>query len=246
MHHNPIVSREEWRIARQHLLAKEKELTRHRDVLNAECRRLPMVQIDKAYVFAGPNGEANLLDLFEGRRQLIVYHFMFDPNWDEGYPNCPFLVDNIGHLAHLHARNTSLILVSRAPLAKIAPFKARMGWTVPWYSSFGSDFNYDFHVTLDEAVAPVEYNYRDKAELVQKGEAYFTQGEAHGLSVFLRDGDRIFHTYSIYARGTDLLAGTYNYLDLTLFGRQEDWEEPPGRSDSAFLAWVRHHDNYDA
>ena len=120
-----------------------------------------------------------------------------------------------------------------------------MGWTVPWYSSFGSDFNYDFHVSLDEAVAPVEYNYRDKAELVLKGETYFTQGESHGLSVILRDGDGIFHTYSTYARGTDLLDGTYNYLDLTPLGRQEDWEDPPGRSNSPFLAWVRHHDRYE-
>jgi predicted dithiol-disulfide oxidoreductase (DUF899 family) len=244
MNHNPIVSRDEWLIARKQFLAKEKELTRHRDALNAERRRLPMVKIDKGYVFEGPGGKVRLLDLFEGRRQLIVYHFMFDPSWDEGCPNCSFLVDNIGHLAHLHARSTSLALVSRAPLATIAPFKKRMGRTVPWYSSFGSDFNYDFHVTLDEAVAPVQYNYRDKAELVQKGETYFTQGEAHGLSVFLRAGDRIFHTYSTYARGTDLLVGTYNYLDLTPLGRQEDWEEPPGRSDSSFLAWVRHHDKY--
>jgi len=119
-----------------------------------------------------------------------------------------------------------------------------MGWTVPWYSSFGSDFNYDFHVTQDEAKVPVEYNYQDKAELERKGESWFMQGEQPGLSVFLREGDRIFHTYSTYTRGLDLLAGTYNYLDLTSLGRQEDWEEPPGRSDSPFLAWVRHHDKY--
>ncbi len=239
-----VVSRAEWLGARKELLAKEKDLTRHRDAVNAERRRLPMVRIDKEYVFDGPEGKVRLLDLFEGRRQLVVYHFMFDPSWDEGCPNCSFLVDNIGHLTHLHARDISLALVSRAPLAKIEPFKRRMGWTAPWYSSFGSDFNYDFHVTLDEAVAPVEYNYRDKAELVRNGEAYFTEGESHGLSVFLRDGDRIFHTYSTYARGTDLLAGTYNYLDLTALGRQEDWEEPRGRNNSAFLAWVRHHDQY--
>ncbi len=240
-----IVSRDEWLVARKELLAKEKKLTRQRDTLNAERRHLPMVRIEKDYVFEGPDGKASLFDLFEGRRQLIVYHFMFDPTWDEGCPNCSFLVDNVGHLAHLHARKTSLALVSRAALAKIEPYKKRMGWTVPWYSSFGSDFNYDFQVTLDEAVAPVEYNYRDKAELVQRGESYFTQGESHGLSVFLRDGGSIFHTYSSYARGTDLLVGTYNYLDLTPLGRQEDWEEPPGRSDSPFLAWVRRHDEYD-
>ena len=239
-----IASRAEWLVARKALLAREKELNHQRDAANAERRRLPMVRIDKTYVFDGPAGKAGLPDLFEGRRQLIVYHFMFDPRWDEGCPHCSFVVDNIGHLAHLRARDTSLALVSRAPLARIEPFKRRMGWKLPWYSSFGSDFNYDFHVTLDEAIAPVEYNYRDKAELVRRGEPYFTQGELHGLSVFLRDGDSVFHTYSTYARGVDLLLGTYNYLDLTPLGRQEDWEQPPGRSNSPFLAWVRHHDRY--
>jgi predicted dithiol-disulfide oxidoreductase (DUF899 family) len=240
-----VVSRDEWLAARKELLTKEKEFTHHRDAVNAARRRSPMVRVDKEYVFEGPAGKASLLDLFDSRRQLIVYHFMFDPSWDEGCPSCSFLVDNIGHLAHLHARKTSLALVSRAPLAKIEPYKTRMGWAVPWYSSFGGDFNYDFHVTLDEAVAPVEYNYRDKAELIGRGESYFTQGESHGLSVFLRDGSSVFHTYSAYARGADLLVGTYNYLDLTALGRQEDWEEPPGRSDSPFMAWLRRHDKYD-
>jgi predicted dithiol-disulfide oxidoreductase (DUF899 family) len=249
-----ITSREEWLTARKKLLAKEKEFTHARDALNAERRRLPMVKIDKDYVFEGPSGKVSLLDLFDGRRQLIVYHFMFDPNepppgqsgapWDEGCPSCSFLVDNIGHPAHLHARDTSLALVSRAPLSKITPFRQRMGWSIPWYSSFGSDFNYDFHVTQDETKAPVEYNYRDKSELEQRGESWFLQGEQPGLSVFLRDGDNIFHTYSTYARGLDLLAGTYNYLDLTPLGRQEDWEEPPGRSDGVFMHWIRHHDKY--
>jgi predicted dithiol-disulfide oxidoreductase (DUF899 family) len=165
-----VVSRAEWLNARKELLAKEKELTRHRDAVNAERRRLPMVKIEKDYAFEGPGGKVRLLDLFGGRRQLLVYHFMFDPSWDEGCPSCSFLVDNIGHLAHLHARKTFLTLVSRAPLAKIERFKKSMGWTVPWYSSFGSDFNYDFHVTLDESVAPVEYNDRDKSELVRKGD----------------------------------------------------------------------------
>jgi predicted dithiol-disulfide oxidoreductase (DUF899 family) len=239
-----VVSRSEWLAARRTLLAKEKEFTRLRDRVNAERRRLPMVKIDKEYRFEGPDGTVPLLDLFEDRRQLIVYHFMFDPSWDDGCPNCSFFADHIGHLAHLHARDTSLTLMSRAPLAKIEPFKRRMGWTIPWYSSFGSDFNYDFHVTLDEAVAPVKYNYTGKAELLQKGDPYFTEGELHGLSVFLRDGESIFHTYSTYARGVDLLDGTYNYLDMTALGRQEDWEEPTGRSNSPFLAWVRHHDRY--
>jgi predicted dithiol-disulfide oxidoreductase (DUF899 family)/ketosteroid isomerase-like protein len=239
-----IGSRAEWLDARKALLAKEKEFTRQRDALNAERRRLPMVRIDKDYAFEGSRGPARLLDLFEGRQQLMVYHFMFDPSWDAGCPSCSFLTDNIGHLAHLHARKTTLALVSRAPLKKIEAYRNRMGWTIPWYSSFGTDFNYDFHVTLDETVAPVEYNFTDKATLVAKGESYFTDGESHGLSVFLREGDGVYHTYSAYARGTDLLVGTYNYLDMTALGRQEDWEQPPGRSDGAFMAWLRRHDEY--
>ncbi len=254
--HPKIVSRHEWLVARKTLLAREKELTRRRDTLNAERRRLPMVRIDKDYVSEGLGGKASLLDLFDGRRQLIVYHFMFEPGapppgksgepFDEGCSGCSFLVDNIGHLAHLHARDTSLVVVSRAPLAKIAPFKKRMGWTAPWYSSFGSDFNYDFHVTTDEAVAPVAYNYQDKATLEQKGETYHLKGEQHGLSVFLRDGDRVFHTYSTYGRGVDQLMGTYHYLDLTPFGRQEEWEDSPaGWPQTPTHGWLRHHDKYD-
>jgi predicted dithiol-disulfide oxidoreductase (DUF899 family) len=239
-----VVSRDEWLVARRELLTKEKELTRRRDTLSAERRRMPMVRIEKDYVFEGPNGKVRLLDLFEGHRQLIIYHFMFDPSWDEGCRSCSFVVDNISHLAHLHARDTSLVVVSRAPLAKIEPFKVRMGWTFPWYSSFGSDFNYDFHVTTDETVTPVKYNYKDKAALEQAGQTYHVKGEQPGASVFLRNGDRIYHTYSTYGRGLDLLLGTYNYLDLTPLGRQEDWEEPPGRSNSPFMAWLRHHDKY--
>ena len=196
-----IVSRVEWLAARKALLAKEKEFTRQRDRLNAERRQLPMVRVDKNYVFESPDGPARLLDLFEGRQQLIVYHFMFDPSWDSGCPSCSFLTDNVGDLAHLHARKTTLALVSRAPLKKIEAYRRRMGWTIPWYSSFGSAFNYDFHVTLDETVAPVEYNYTEKAVLLERGESYFTDGESHGLSAFLRDGDNVFHTYSAYARG---------------------------------------------
>jgi predicted dithiol-disulfide oxidoreductase (DUF899 family) len=241
-----IVSREQWLVERKKHLAHEKELTKQLDQLRAERRQLPMVKVEKDYVFEGLSGKVRLLDLFEGRRQLIIYHFMFDPGWNEGCPGCSFIVDNIGHLAHLYARDTSLVLVSRAPLAKIEPFKKRMGWTVPWYSSFGSDFNYDFHVTHDEAVAPVEYNYLNKAELEQKGETHFTQGESHGLSVFLRDSDNIFHTYSVYARGLELLDGTYNFLDLTPFGRQEDWEDSPeGWPQTPTYGWLHHHDRYD-
>jgi predicted dithiol-disulfide oxidoreductase (DUF899 family) len=235
-----IVTPAEWLEARKELLAKEKELTRRRDLLNAERRRLPMVRIENDYVFEGPNGKASLLDLFEDRLQLLVYHFMW--LWDAGKPldkgcsSCSAWADHIarGHLTHLHARSTSLALVSRAPRAKIEPFKARMGWTVPWYSSFGSSFNYDFHVTHDESVAPVEYNYRTEIEHQKAGTSYYFQGQQPfdlpGLSCFLRDGDSVFHTYSTYGRGGEAVGGAYYFLDLTALGRQEDWEEPKGRS----------------
>ncbi|MFI7056407.1 DUF899 domain-containing protein [Streptosporangium canum] len=228
-----VVSRDEWLTARKELLAKEKEFTRMRDVVTEERRGLPMVKVDKDYVFDGPGGKVELLELFDGRRQLIVYHFMWLWDTDEGCASCSLLVDNIGHLSHLHARDTSLVLASRAPLAGIERFRARMGWTVPWYSSYGSDFNYDFNATMDESVAPVEYNYKDKATLLREGLAFFVKGDGHGMSVFLRDGDSVFHTYSTYGRGADLLVGTYNYLDLTPLGRQKYINE--------FL----HHDKYD-
>lgn len=218
----PVVSREEWLVARKAFLQKEKEATRQRDLLNAERRRLPMVEVDKEYVFDGPAGRATLLDLFEGRRQLIIVHFMFDPGWDTGCSSCSFSVDNLGHPAHLNSRGTTLAAVSRAPLARITPFKQRMEWTFPWYSSSGSDFNYDYHVTLDESVVPVQYNYRDRETLARLGHTGRMSGEQSGVSVFLRDGERVFHTYSAYARGDDLLSTTYNYLDLTVLGRQED------------------------
>lgn len=250
-----IVSRAEWLAARRELLAKEKELTLQRDILNADRRRLPMVAMDKDYRFEGPAGRASLLDLFEGRRQLIVYHFMFDPDpppagqagapWDEGCPGCSHLADNIPHPSHLHARETTLALVSRASLAKILPFKARMGWTMPWYSSFGSDFNYDFHVTIDEMRDSVEWNYRTTAELQSAGKIPFTRGELPGLSVFLRDGTAIYHTYSTYARGLDPLLGTYQFLDLTAFGRGEGWGGMPDLNGLG-QDWLRHHDKYDA
>ncbi len=248
-----VVSREEWLVARKELLAKEKELTRERDALNAERRRMPMVQVDKDYVFDGPDRQASLLDLFEGRRQLLIYHLMWLYDRDMGCPSCSAFVDQIGHLAHLHARDTTFAAVSRAPLAKIAPFKARMGWTFPWYSSYGSDFNYDFHVTFDESVAPIEYNYRTKAELEQAGSPigeWEQPFDLHGLSVFLQDGDNVFHTYSAYARGTDNLGFISNFLDLTALGRQEEWEEPKGRATAlgapAGSVAVRYHDEYDA
>jgi predicted dithiol-disulfide oxidoreductase (DUF899 family) len=195
-----------------------------------------MVKIDKEYAFEGPDGPARLIDLFEGRRQLIVQHFMFDPDWEKGCPSCSAGADEIskGLLEHLHSRETTLAVVSRAPLPKIEAYKAEKGWTFPWYSSFGSDFNYDFHVTLDESVAPIEYNFRTPAEHEEAGTAGYVEGdqpiEAPGFSCFLRDGDDVFHTYSMYARGAESLGGSYYFLDLTALGRQEDWEEPRGRS----------------
>jgi len=223
MDYPTVVTRDEWLAARKELLVREKAATRAGDELSAARRRLPMVEIDKEYVFEGPAGRVSLLDLFEGRRQLIVYHFMFAPEWDEGCNACSVVADNVGDLAHLHARDTSFALVSRAPLSRIAAFEARMGWTLPWYSSSGSDFNYDFHATQDEAVAPVEYNYRSKAELIEAGLPYMVSGETPALSVFLRDGDRVFHTYSAYGRGLEEpTLGMYHLLDLTPLGRSEE------------------------
>jgi predicted dithiol-disulfide oxidoreductase (DUF899 family) len=234
-----IVSREEWLAARKALLAKEKELTRARDALSADRRRLPMVRIEKDYVFEGPAGTVRLRDLFAGRRQLIVRHFMFDPSWDDGCPSCSAAADELsdGLFEHLQRRDTTMVTVSRAPLAKLEDYKRRKGWTFAWYSSQGSDFNYDFGVTLDETVAPLEYNYRSKAEHERAGTGYYLEGEQPielpGLSVFLRVGEDVFHTYSQYARGGEAVGGSYYYLDLTALGRQEDWEEPKGRAESA-------------
>jgi predicted dithiol-disulfide oxidoreductase (DUF899 family) len=241
-----VVSYDDWLVARRELLVKEKELTRARDEVNIARRQLPMVEIDKDYVFEGSDGPATLLDLFEGRDQLLIYHFMW--LWDEGQgcPSCSFLVDNIGDLSHLHARHTTLALVSRGPFAELGAYRKRMGWTVPWYSSHGSDFNYDFHVTIDPEIAPVEYNFRDAAELERQNPDWVNwKGEQPGTSAFVRHGDRVFRTYSSYARGGDVLIGTYNWLDLTARGRQEDWEQPPGRADSpGIMNWLHRHDEY--
>lgn len=235
-----VVDRADWLASRLELLAKEKEFTRFRDTLNAERRRLPMVSIEKDYVFEGPNGKASLLDLFEGRLQLIIYHFMW--MWKDGEPldqgcrSCSGWANQIsrGHLTNLHVRGTSFALVSRAPLAKIEPFQKRMGWTVPWYSSFGGDFNYDFHVSLDDSVAPLQYNYRTKPEHERAGTSYYFDGEQAfdlpGLSCYLRDRDKVFHTYSTYGRGLETVGGGQYFLDLTALGRQEEWEEPKGRA----------------
>ena len=227
-----VVSREAWLRARKELLVKEKQWNRQRDGLSAERRKLPMVRIEKDYAFEGPSGRRTLGDLFEGRRQLIVYHFMFDPTWDEGCRSCSFVADNFaGALVHLAARDTSFAVISRARMAKIERFKKRMGWSFPWLSSFGGDFNHDFQVTLDESHG--EYNYGPASELP---EYMPRKGELHGLSVFLRDGERLFHSYSTYTRGLDLFLNTYNFLDHTPLGRQEEKGNP--------MAWLRHHDKY--
>jgi predicted dithiol-disulfide oxidoreductase (DUF899 family) len=193
-----VVSPDEWLVARKELLLKEKELTRHRDAVNIERRNLPMVKIDKEYVFEGPGGPVSLLDLFDGRRQLIVGHFMFDPSWDDGCPSCSAGADEIsdGLLQHLHTRDTTFVYVSRAPLAKLEDYKRRKGWTFLWFSSYGSDFNYDFHVTLDDSVAPVEYNYRTREEHERAGTPVYVEGEQPiedpGRSCFLRVDDTVF------------------------------------------------------
>jgi predicted dithiol-disulfide oxidoreductase (DUF899 family) len=225
----PAVSPSEWQHALDELRAKEKEATRSRDALAAERRRLPRVRIDKDYVFEGPDGKASLLDLFEGRRQLIVYHFMFGPNQDEGCDGCSMFVDQIGHLAHLHARDTSFALVSRAPLAKIEPYKQRMGWMIPWFSSFDTDFNIDLGLSPETPQAGV---YQD--------------GETFGLSVFLRDGDDVFRTYFTNRRGVEALGSVWTFLDLTPLGRQEGWEDSPeGYPQTKPYEWWRRHDEYE-
>ena len=227
-----VVSRDEWLAARRQLLRQEKEFTRRRDQLSAERRELPWVRVEKEYVFDTPDGKETLADLFEGRSQLMVYHFMFGPDWEQGCPSCSFVSDHIdGANWHLPHRDVTLLAVSRAPLAQIEAFKQRMGWRFKWVSSYGSDFNYDFHVSFTKeelAKGKVDYNY----DMV---EGY---DELPGLSVFYKDenGD-VFHTYSAYARGLDMLVGAYNYLDLA----------PKGRDEAALpstMAWVRHHDRY--
>lgn len=223
--HPPVASREEWQKARVALLAREKELTTHYDRVNAERRRLPMVKVDKSYKFDAPDGKKSLLDLFNGKRQLIVYHFMFDPAWQKGCPGCTWFASALGDLTKLYDRETNFVMVSRAPLEKLMPYKNERGWKQDWVSSFGSDFNYDFHTTLDDSVAPREYNYLSGAELDAKGGE--VSGEAHAISVFFRVGDDIFHTYQTFARGTETHVDAYTLLDLTPYGRQQDFEDSP-------------------
>ena len=231
-----VTTRDEWLTARTELLRKEKQLTAERDRLNTERRNLPMVEVVEDYRFDGPGGQVSLLDMFEGRRQLIIYHFMFGPDWDEGCPSCTAGTEEMspGLLDHLHTRDTTYAMVSRAPLEKLEKWKAQHGWDIPWYSSFGSDFNYDFGVTIDESRGSRTYNYRTKEEFEAMGDSFFDSPqpfEMPGQSCFLRDGDKVFHTYSQYARGLEGTGGSYYFLDLTALGRQEEWEEPKGRSD---------------
>jgi predicted dithiol-disulfide oxidoreductase (DUF899 family) len=219
-----IVSADAWRAAHEKLLAKEKAATRARDALAAERRRLPMTHVEKAYTFQGSAGEASLLELFEGRQQLLLYHFMFAPGvsgWPSaGCPGCSFFADQVGHLSHLHARGATFVFVSRGPFAKLSAYQQRMGWKVPWYSSEGTDFNRDFGVTTE-------------------------RGEQHGLSVFLRDGSAVYRTYFTTARGVEALGSTWTFLDLAPFGRQETWEDSPdGWPQSEPYTWWRRHDEY--
>jgi predicted dithiol-disulfide oxidoreductase (DUF899 family) len=253
-----VVSREQWQAARRELLAMEKELTHARDRVNAARRRLPMVRVDKPYTFEGPDGTVRLLDLFEGRRQLVLHHFMFAPDWDAACASCSSAADGIGNVRQLHVRSTTLVAVSRAPYPKIAAYRERMGWAFPWYSSFGTDFNYDFHATVDDRVAPVQLHFRTEAELAEAGTPWtggpWTEGmrgeELPGISAFLRVGDEVFHTYSTYGRGIEEFHNGYPYLDLTALGRQEAWEEPKGRAEPLGLQVggpaMRVPDEYDA
>jgi predicted dithiol-disulfide oxidoreductase (DUF899 family) len=219
-----VVSREEWLVARERLLAEEKEFSKRRDALSAKRRQLPMVQVSEDYVFEGPEGEVRLVELFEGRQQLVVYHFMFAPEWDAGCPNCTWFANDIGRLSGLDELNTTFAAVSRAPYPKLAAYKEQKGWTFPWYSSAGSRFNYDYHVTLDESVVPLSYNYRTKAEWDELPTGGLVQGaqpfDLHGMSCFLRVDDDVHHTYSTYGRGTDSMGFTINVIDLTALGRQ--------------------------
>lgn len=233
-----VVSQTEWLENRKKLLEEEKELTRLRDRVSAQRRNLPWVKVEKNYVFDGPQGKQTLADLFGGRRQLIVYHFMFGPEWKEGCPSCSFLVDHVGGaLVHLAKRDVEFTVVSRATVAQIEAFKKRMGWTFKWVSSNANDFNWDFHVSFSKeemAKGAVYYNYK-----AQKYPTEWPADEAPGFSVFYRDADNhIFHTYSSFGRGGEFAIGTYHLLDIVPKGRDEDGLPFP-------MAWVRHHDRYD-
>jgi len=228
-----VVSKEQWIEARKVHLAKEKEVTRLRDELSQQRRELPWVKVEKDYVFDGPEGKVHLADLFDGRSQLIVYHFMFDPEWSQGCKSCSFIADHYNPaIIHLNHRDVSMVTVSKAPLGKLEEFRKRMGWTFKWVSSFGNDFNRDFGVsfTEEELKSPLTvYNYDRKPYPVK---------ELPGMSVFFKDDEgNIYHTYSSYARGLDIFLGTYNLLDIV----------PKGRDEAGMrgMDWLRHHDRYE-
>ena len=217
--HPPIANEEEWLAERKKLLTKEKELTRQKDRVNAERRQLPMVKVTKQYNFDGPEGKVSLLDLFKGKRQLIIHHFMFGPDWEAGCPGCTGHVNAIGDITSLEKRDTRYVIVSRAPLAKLEAYKTLKGWIHPWYSSGESDFNFDYHVSFKEGEKNAEYNFAPRGRE--------DEGEGPGMSVFFRIGNDVYHTYSVYARGLEPITDSYNFLDLTPYGRQEDFEESP-------------------
>jgi predicted dithiol-disulfide oxidoreductase (DUF899 family) len=229
-----VVSREEWLVTRKEFLAKEKEFTRLRDQLSQQRREMPWVKVDTDYVFEGPNGQVTLGDLFAGQSQLLVYHFMFGPSWEQGCKSCSFWADNYnGVSVHLNHRDVSLVAISKAPFAQVDAYKQRMGWDFTWVSSNGNDFNRDYHVSF----SPEEMEQKERYYNYRMGQ--FPQEEAPGISVFYKDEQgTIFHTYSCYSRGLDMLNGTYHYLDLMPKGRDE-----AGLSYS--MEWVRHHDKYD-
>ena len=233
MAQHTVVSQDEWLTARKALLAKEKEFSKQRDALSVARRKLPWVKVEENYVFEGRAGQETLADLFAGKSQLMIYHFMLGPSWVQGCPSCSFLADHFdGANVHLAQRDVSFVVVSRAPLSEIEAYKKRMGWRFKWVSSHGSDFNYDFRVSFtpeEKASGEVDYNY---------ARVPFPSEEAPGLSAFIKDGGAVFHTYSTYGRGLDIIIGAYNMLDLAPKGRDEDalpWS----------MAWVRRHDEYE-
>lgn len=230
-----ITDHETWFAAATELLTREKAVRRELDDLAASRRQLPMVRVEADYRFYGPDGERTLPQLFGDHRQLIVQHFMFDPSWDEGCGSCTAMAGSAATpitLEHLARRGTAFAAVSRAPWPRLQAYQQDQGWTFPWYSSYGSDFNWDFHVSFDPDVAPATFNYRDEAQLRAHGMGWLTTytGEQPGISCFLRQGEEIFHTYSTYARGIEPMLPAYHLLDLTALGRQEEWEQPHGRA----------------
>lgn len=225
--HPPIASKEEWTKVRIELLEREKEHTREGDRINAQRRRLPMVEVTKEYIFDTNDGKKTLLELFDGRRQLIVYHFMLGPGWEKPCPGCSAYISAFGDISDLADKDISWVMVSRAPLDEINKVKADKGWERPWHSSFGSDFNYDYHASLDADVVPIEYNYEPMEAFANGRTPEQMKGETPGNSVFFRIGDKVYHTYSSYARGGEALVHSYALMDITPYGRQQEFEDSP-------------------